>query len=97
MNNRWWIMAFVVCLGLATLSPLASASPDGLERVAEDSGFIWRAVPAPYAVIADYVFPGVDNPALSTILAGWLGTAFLFGAAYMAAFLFYTRRKQVAG
>jgi hypothetical protein len=94
MKNRWWVVAFLVCLGLAVLAPLASANPDGLERVAEDGGFISRAVPAPYALIADYGFPGVKNPVLATIAAGWLGTSLLFGAAYLTGFLFYNRRKK---
>jgi cobalt/nickel transport system permease protein len=96
LKNCWWVIAFIFCLGLATLAPLASNSPDGLERVAEDAGFASRAVSAPYALIADYVFPGVDNPVLASITAGWIGTSLLFGVAYLIAFLFYNRRKSRA-
>ena len=93
MNKKWWLLAFVFCLALATVSPLASSSPDGLERVAEDGGFVGLAQDAPFSVVADYVFPGVENEALATILAGWLGTIALFGIAYGLAWLMQSRRR----
>lgn len=71
-----------IALLLALLSPLASSSPDGLERVAEDHGFLDRAQDAPYALVPDYLFPGVENEALATILAGLLGTLIVFAAGY---------------
>jgi len=67
-----------------------------LERVAEDRGFIELAGEAPYQVIADYVFPGVANEALATILAGVVGTLVLFGAAYGLAWLLTLRKRQLA-
>jgi hypothetical protein len=96
MSKKWWLTALGVCLLLATFSPLASASPDGLERVAEDHGFIAQASPSPVSVIADYVFPGVTNEYLATILAGWLGTILLFALAYGFAWLMLRiKHKQV--
>ena len=35
---KWWHVALAIALVLAFVSPLASGSPDGLERVAEDEG-----------------------------------------------------------
>ncbi len=87
------MFAFLFCLALATLSPLASSSPDGLERVAEDKGFLGLAGASPFTVIADYLFPGVHNEALATILAGWIGTALVFGLAYGATWLITRARK----
>jgi cobalt/nickel transport protein len=66
------------------VSPWASSSPDGLEKVAEEKGFIekseetdpaWEGSPAP-----DYAVPGVDDshPALATALAGLAGTVAIF-------------------
>jgi hypothetical protein len=60
----------------------ASADPDGLERVAEDIGFLDAAEGSPFRVIADYVFPGVDGP-LATILAGIVGVALVFGLLWL--------------
>jgi hypothetical protein len=71
-----------VAFSLALLSPLASSSPDGLERVAEDKGFIHAAREAWYELIPDYTVPGIGNEALATILSGILGTALLFGIGY---------------
>ena len=79
---KWWQIALVVCLLVAVFSPLASSSPDGLERVAEDKGFINSAQEAPFQLIADYVFPGIENEAVATIVAGIIGTLILFGMAY---------------
>ena len=49
------------------LSPLASADPDGLERVAEDIGFLEPAQEAPYAILPDYTVPFLGETRLSTI------------------------------
>jgi cobalt/nickel transport system permease protein len=68
---------------LALVSPLASGDPDGLERVAEDIGFLDKAQDAPYQIIPDYVLPGVPNEAIATILAGIVGLLIVFGAAYL--------------
>jgi ABC-type spermidine/putrescine transport system permease subunit I len=94
MKSKWWLVALVICLAVAVLSPLASSSPDGLERVAENKGFIDMAGNAPFQVIADYVFPGIENEALATITAGVIGTLILFGLAYGVAFLLVSTRKK---
>jgi len=46
--------------------------------------------------VADYVFPGIENEALATILAGWLGVILLFGTAYGLAWLIKSRKSQAA-
>ena len=93
MSKKWWLIALLLCLGVATLSPLASSSPDGLERVAEDQGFLDRGQEPPFQVIADYVFPGIENEAFATILAGWTGTLLLFGMGYGIAGLVRSRKQ----
>ena len=82
MRRKWWIVGLLIALAVTLISPLASAWPDGLERVAEDKGFVEDAQDAPYEVIPDYVFPGVGNEAVATILAGIVGTLMVFGLAY---------------
>lgn len=82
MKLKWWIVGLLIALAVALISPLASAWPDGLERVAEDRGFIEAAQDAPYEIIPDYLFPGVGNEAVATILAGIVGTLVVFGLAY---------------
>jgi len=92
--KKWWLIGLGVALLLATVSPLASGSPDGLEKVAEDKGFIESANDAPFQAIADYVFPGVENEALATILAGWIGVLVMFGAVYGVGWLIAKRNNQ---
>ena len=60
-------------LVVVVLAPRASDHPDGLERVAEDHGFAERAREAPFELLADYLVPGVEGEAASTILAGAIG------------------------
>lgn len=94
MKSKWWLVALVICLVIAVFSPLASSSPDGLERVAEDKGFVDLAGGAPFQVIADYVFPGIENEAAATIVAGVIGTLVLFGLAYGVAWLLVAIRRK---
>ena len=76
------IVALAVAIGLATaVSPFASASPDGLEKVAQDKAFLDQGRLAPVqesAPAPDYAFPGVDDPRLATALAGFTGTLLVF-------------------
>ena len=95
MKGRWWLVGLAIALVVALLSPLASSHPDGLERVAEDQGFIDQAQDSGYEIIPDYTFPGVSNEAVATILAGVVGTLILFGLAFGAGKLL-TRRRQAA-
>ena len=92
MKFKWWYGVLILALFLALLSPLASSSPDGLERVAEDKGFMETAREAVFEVIPDYMLPGVGNEAGATILAGIIGTLMLFGIGYSLAQLLKAKR-----
>ena len=96
MKIKWWHIGLLACLAVACLSPLASSSPDGLERVAENKGFIDLGQEAPFQVIADYLFPGIENEASATILAGLIGTLILFGIVYSISWLIKSRKKEAA-
>jgi cobalt/nickel transport system permease protein len=89
---RWAAVGIAVALAVTLLAPLASPHPDGLERVAEDRGFIETAQDAPYEIIPDYVLPGVSNEALATVAAGIVGTLVVAGVAFAVARL----RRQAA-
>lgn len=67
-----------IAIVLAILSPLASSHPDGLEWVAEESGFLSFAKDAFYNIIPDYTFPGINNPTIATIVAGIIGVVIVF-------------------
>jgi ABC-type spermidine/putrescine transport system permease subunit I len=94
MKSKWWLVALLVCLVVAVFSPLASSSPDGLEKVAEDKGFLGLAGGSPFEIIADYVFPGIASEAVATIIAGIIGTLLLFGMAYGLAWLLTAARRK---
>jgi cobalt/nickel transport protein len=76
-----WIGLGVSLLLAIFLSPFASSSPDGLERVAEMKGFkekgeawkFWKHAPLP-----DYALPWIKNEKVSTALSGLLGTLAIF-------------------
>jgi cobalt/nickel transport system permease protein len=79
-GGRGWIyVGIVVSLFAVLLSPLASASPDGLERVAEDIGFLNLGQSAPYQILPDYTIPFLGETALSTIVAGAVGALVVLG------------------
>ncbi len=79
-GGRGWIVAGVLVSLLAVLiSPLASGNPDGLERVAEDLGFLGSGLDAPYQILPDYTIPFLGETAISTILAGIVGAGVLLG------------------
>jgi hypothetical protein len=93
MKARWWITGLVVAFLLALLSPIASKFPDGLERVAEDHGFIEKAAEAPFQVIPDYTFPGIENEAIATIIAGVLGTILVTGLGFGLAYILKSKHE----
>lgn len=86
-------VGLAIALGVALLSPLASGDPDGLERVAEDEGFIETAEDPWYEILPDYSIPGVDDEAASTILAGLVGVVVVGGLVLLLA---QTRRDRRA-
>lgn len=95
-KGHWSVVGVLLALVVALFSPLASSHPDGLERVAEDRGFIARAREAPYEVIPDYLFPGIADGNAATILAGVVGTLLVFGLTYGLAWALRRRSEQAA-
>ena len=89
---RLWAAGCVIAIALVMLAPFASGSPDGLERVAEDSGFMSAALSAPYAIISDYQLPGVQNEAVATALAGVVGVTVVYLLVAGCAYLLHRRR-----
>jgi hypothetical protein len=79
-----WVLIALVLTALVVIAAafLASADPDGLERVAEDAGFADAGQGSPLSIVADYVVPGLDGPA-ATIVAGLIGVAVLFGVVWL--------------
>jgi cobalt/nickel transport system permease protein len=88
---RFWSFvagALVVAVALAVfVSPFASGSPDGLEKVAADEGFETAAAAEPawgLSPLGDYQLPGIGNERVATAIAGLLGTIVLFALVVLA-------------
>ena len=79
MKGKTWINALIISLVVGTfVSLVASSSPDGLEYVAEQHGFINAAVNHISGLVPDYAFPGISNEYIATAFAGLFGTAATF-------------------
>lgn len=78
----WVVVGLIITIALVLLSPLASADPDGLERVAEDVGFLAQGQAAPYNILPDYTIPFLGESAVSTIVAGVVGVLVVAAVAY---------------
>ncbi|NQT46956.1 MAG: PDGLE domain-containing protein [Candidatus Omnitrophica bacterium] len=81
MKKSWIIIGLFISLLLVLfISPFASSSPDGLERIAEDKGFLEKGeghiITSP---IPDYVWPGIEDEGVATSMAGVFGTLITFG------------------
>jgi cobalt/nickel transport protein len=91
----FWGLIVAIFLAIA-ISPFASPWPDGLEKVAEDKGFLKKGEVEPplRSPIPDYTWPGIKNEKLATAIAGVVGTLIVFGAGYGLAALI-NRRKTL--
>jgi hypothetical protein len=83
-NVIFIITGLAIALFLAIfISPFASLDPDGLEKVAQDKGFMEHAKEEGAASresspIPDYAIPGIKNEKIATGLAGLIGTVIIF-------------------
>ena len=93
-------VAVALAVALATaVSPYASSSPDGLEKVAADRAFLDQGELHRLqedSPIPDYAFPGVENERVATGLAGFAGTLGVFAIASGFAWLLRRRRGGAA-
>jgi hypothetical protein len=100
-NLRLFLLGgLLVTIGLAlVVSGFASGSPDGLEKVAEDKGFLESARDHLLAdgPLADYTVKGVDNQRLSTGLSGLIGVLITFGLGLALFALVRSRRPEGHG
>lgn len=94
-SKRWAVAGLAIALAVTLLAPLASAAPDGLEWVAEQSGFLSTAEEASFELLPDYTLPFLGETALSTILAGVVGV--LVVAGIMAVAVSALRRPDNTG
>ncbi len=95
-SKKFYLGGAVLSLILAgVVSFYASSHPDGLEKVAQEIGFIETAKDPATAgsALADYGVSGVDNERASVGVAGIIGVA-ATGAAASGLFLYLGKRKK---
>ena len=95
MIRRYWWMAglLLAAAAVVVLAPFASDDPDGLERVALDSGFAEQGTDAGFEILPDYSIPGIEDPTLSLVVAGLIGVALLFGGMWLVGRLLVRRTR----
>lgn len=95
-SKKFYIGGALISLILAgVVSFYASSSPDGLEKVAEEIGFIETAKDPATAgsALADYGVEGVENERASVGIAGVLGVA-ATGVVATGLFIYLGKRKN---
>ena len=95
-SKKFYVGGLLVSLLLAGgVSFYASSSPDGLEKVAEEIGFIETAKDPATAgsALADYGVAGVENERASVGIAGVLGVI-ATGAVATGLFMYLGKRKK---
>lgn len=80
---KGYLKALILILAcLAVLIPFVSNCPDGLEKVAESLG-IEENAPIWTGLMPDYTLPTIDDPYVSTLLAGTFGIFMVLGVAFI--------------
>ncbi|MCB9454359.1 MAG: energy-coupling factor ABC transporter permease [Anaerolineaceae bacterium] len=92
-GSRWIAAGLVIALALAAASPLANPNPDGLERVAEDQGFLDKAEEPTYTLLPDYTVPFIQSEVFTTIAAGVIGVVMVSAIGYGVAR--FSGKKQI--
>jgi hypothetical protein len=101
-RRRLSIAAFVVAgllvagLLVVFVAPHASSTPDGLEKIAAETGIDRDARPSAVAdgPLADYGVAGVDSATAGTIVAGVIGVAVTFIVIVGAMWVLRRRRSR---
>lgn len=90
--RRWLLPALGLIVAVVIAAAAwASADPDGLERVAEDLGFIDAGQEPGFQLLPDYTIPGLEG-AGSTVLAGLVGVVVVLGLVLLLGRLLARRR-----
>jgi cobalt/nickel transport system permease protein len=93
-----YVLAFGIIISCALvifIAPLASSWPDGLERVAENLGFMNKATETAIvnSPLPDYQTPGISSIGVSTIIAGLIGVFAGFAVSYLLARILTPSKK----
>lgn len=95
LANKFLAIGFLVTIALAgVVSYYASGDPDGLEKVAEEKGFLENATDHSLenSPLADYGVSGIADERLSVGFAGVIGVILMLGLSTLL-FKFLAKRK----
>lgn len=97
-KGMWFIIAIGLAVSLVAagvVSFYASSAPDGLEKVAEEQGFLEQAQDSANASLptADYGIAGVEDERLSVGLSGVIGVGVMILVAFGLFWLIAKGRK----
>lgn len=94
MRKRDIVFGIMIAVFLVFfLSPFASKLPDGLEKAAQDQGFLRQEKRWLPALMAGYFFPGIKNEKSAVVIAGILGIAVVFFVSYLFGVLIKKSKK----
>jgi len=98
-NYKKWFIGSLVILAIFIYIPTFIAGPDGLERVMENHG-VEAPEPIWQGVLPDYSIPGIEDPWISSLLAGVIGSVIMlvvvFGVLYLIQFI-RNKKSKPAG
>ena len=84
IRRYWWVAGLLLAAAVViVLAPLASSDPDGLQRVAIDSGFAEQAQATGLGLLPGYSIPVLGDGPLSLIVAGLVGVIVIFVAMWL--------------
>jgi hypothetical protein len=96
LARYWWVVGVAIAGVVAILAAsFASGDPDGLDSIAIDQGFEGVGTDSGIQVLRDYSIPGLDGT-VSTIIAGLVGVAIVFGLVFLLGRVLARRRKDTA-
>jgi cobalt/nickel transport system permease protein len=94
-GRTFWMFGGLTLLLAGGLSLFASGAPDGLERVAIDSGFIEKETAHwQLAIMPDYSVSWMGDGGLGTAIAGLLGAAAMFSVLWLLGRWWLARKQR---
>ncbi len=88
-NNKWGIVFIISIMIGGALSLFASSSPDGLEKIAEEQGFLDKGQQLFASIMPDYQVPAIHSEIIGASIAGIVGTCIVFVLLFLAGKFLY--------
>ncbi|NTW26209.1 MAG: hypothetical protein HGA37_16030 [Lentimicrobium sp.] len=93
-NNKWKIVFIGAIIIGGFVSLLASTFPDGLEKIAEEQGFLENGKQLISGLMPDYQVPGIYIENIAKSFAGMVGTCMVFVILLLAGKFLFRFKKD---